>query len=168
MDLFEAGEIVKTRGLHGCLKVRSYLDAENRRPRPDFIYIEVAPGQTKCFNLKKFEVAGSAFFMDLAEINDLESAKRLVGCKVYFSKDILEKLPDGEYYCHEIIGLDVYDEHGCYLGKIEAIFPTGSNDVYVCRKDKKEMMIPAISQVVKHVNLSQRVMTVQIPDGLLP
>lgn len=166
MDLFEAGEIVKPRGLHGCLKVRSYLEAGNRHSRPDFVYIELTPGQTKRFRLKKLEVSGKAFFIDLDEINDVESAKPLIGRKVYFPRDILGKLPEGEYYCHDIIGLEVYDEAGTYLGKIEAIFPTGSNDVYVCRKDENEILLPAISQVIRQINLSQRVMTVQIPDGL--
>jgi 16S rRNA processing protein RimM len=96
----------------------------------------------------------------------LESAKNLVGCKVYLPKDILEKLPDGEYYFQDIIGLDVYSEEGNYIGKIESIFPTGSNDVYVCRGEGKETLLPAISHVIKKIDINQRIMTVKIPDGL--
>ena len=94
------------------------------------------------------------------------AAGHLIGGRVYFSKDVLKKLPAGEYYVHEIIGLDVYSDAGDYLGKIESVFPTGSNDVYVCRKAKEEILLPAISDVIKRIDLDQRIMTVKIPDGL--
>ena len=166
MDLFEAGEIVKTRGLHGCLKVLSCLEAAGNFLKPDFVYIEKIPGQKNRFCLKKIEKSGRTFFIELEEIKNVDSARNLIGGKVYFSKDILKKLPAGEYYCHDIIGLDVYSENGDYIGKIETIFPTGSNDVYVCRNGKKEILLPAISDVIKSIDLHQRVMTVKIPLGL--
>ncbi len=166
MDLFEAGEIVKTRGLQGCLKVWSCLEAASNFSEPDFVYIEKIPGQKNRFCLKKIEKSGRTFFIELEEIKNVDSARNLIGAKVYFPKAILKQLPSGEYYCHDIIGLDVYNEEGDYLGKIESIFPTGSNDVYVCRKEKKEILLPAISDVIKNIDIHQRVMTVKIPPGL--
>jgi 16S rRNA processing protein RimM len=166
MDLFEVGEIVKTRGLHGCLKVLSYLETRSNFSIPDFVYIEKIPGQKIRFCLKKIEISGRSFFIELNEIKDVESAKDLVGCKVYLPKDFLEKLPEGEYYFKDIIGLDVYSEEGNYIGKIEAVFPTGSNDVYVCRAEEREILLPAISHVIKKIDINQRIMTVKIPDGL--
>ena len=62
----------------------------------------------------------------------------LVGCKVFLPEDMQEKLPEGEYYWRDIIGLDVYNEDDKYIGKIESIFPTGSNDVYVCKRRKRD------------------------------
>ncbi|MFA5321065.1 MAG: ribosome maturation factor RimM [Smithella sp.] len=166
MDLFEAGEIVKTRGLHGCLKVLSYLAAKSNFTKPDFIYIEISPGRKNRFGLKKFDISGGVFFVELEEIKDVESAQNLVGCKVYLSKNILKKLPEGEYYFHDIIGLDVYSEEGNYIGKIESILPTGSNDVYICKAQETEILLPAISSVIKKIDLSNRMMTVKIPEGL--
>lgn len=166
MDLLEVGEIVKTRGLHGCLKVLSYLEAKSNFSKPDFLYIEITPGQKNRFCLKKIEISGRSFFIELNEIKDVESAKNLVGCKVYLPSSILEKLPDGEYYYQDIIGIDVYSEEGAYIGKIESILPTGSNDVYVCRGEGKEILLPAISHVIKNIDINQRIMTVKIPDGL--
>jgi 16S rRNA processing protein RimM len=166
MDLFEAGEIVKTRGLRGCMKVLSYLETESHFSKPDFVYIEKIPGQKNRFCLKKIDKTGGAFFIEVEEIKDVESAKAFIGCKVYFPKDILKKLPSGEYYVHDIIGLDVYNEEGQWIGKVESIFPTGSNDVYVCRGKSKEILLPAVSHVIKKIDIHQRTMTVKIPKGL--
>jgi len=137
MDLFEAGEIVKTRGLHGCLKVLSCLEAAGNFLKPDFVYIEKFRDKKIVFVSKNRKIR-TDIFIELDEIKNVDSARNLIGGKVLFSKDILKKLSAGEYYCHDIIGLDVYSENGDYIGKIETIFPTGSNDVYVCRNGKKK------------------------------
>lgn len=168
MDLLEVGEIVKTRGLRGCLKVLSYLESQNNLSKPAVVYIEIIPGQKKCFGLKKFEIGGKFFFIELETVQDIESAKNFIGCKVFLPKSILKKLPDGEYYVQDIIGLDVFNEEGHYLGKIESVFPTGSNDVYVCKNKNKEILLPAIPLVVKQIDIHQRIMRVTIPDGLKP
>jgi len=79
--------------------------------------------------------------------------------------DMLEDLPEGEYFWRDIIGLDVYDEEGKHLGVIESIFPTGSNDVYVC-KGEREILLPAIAEVICHVDIDKRIMTVRLLEGL--
>ena len=166
MDLFEVGEIVKTHGLQGCIKMISYLETKSTFSKSDFIYVETSPGHKHRFGLKKVSASGKAFFLELNEINDVEAAKNLVGCKVYLSKSILKKLPEGEYYFQDIIGMNVFSENGKFIGNIESIFSTGSNDVYVCRAPDREILLPAISDVIKHIDIQQRIMTVIIPEGL--
>ena len=76
------------------------------------------------------------------------------------------ELPEGEYYWHDIIGLKVYSEEGEYIGIIESVFPTGSNDVYVCRGEKREILLPAIADVIRKIDINRRVMTVKLLEGL--
>ena len=129
MDLLAIGEIVKTRGLRGCLKVFSYAETRKNFAGLKFIYIEKPAGQKNHHNLRKIDVSGKFLFIELEGIPDVESAQALVGCKVFLPKGMQEKLPEGEYYWRDIIGLDVYNEDDKYIGKIESVFPTGSNDV---------------------------------------
>lgn len=166
MDLFEVGEIVKTRGLRGCLKALSYLEAKSISPKPDAVYIETGPGQKKRFGLKKINLTGRAFFIELNEINDVEAAQALVGCRVYLSKSVLDKPPEGEYYIHDIIGLAVYTEKGECVGQIASVFSNGSHDVYVCQSEEQEILLPAVSEVVRTIDIHQRMMTVKLPQGL--
>lgn len=166
IDLFEAGEIVRTRGLRGCLKVLSYLEAGRKVLPCNVIYIESGPDQRQPYELKKIELAGRAFFIELKDIQDVESAKPLIGRKVYFPKDILEKLPEGEYYRHDIVGMNVYTGEDQFIGVIESIFSTGSNDVYVCKSAGREILLPAVSDFIKRIDVDERRMTVVIPEGL--
>lgn len=166
MDLFAIGEIVKTRGLRGCLKVLCYVETKNTFSDLKFVYIEQTSGQKKRFELKKIDVAGNILFVELEGIPDVESAQALVGCKIFLPEDMQEKLPEGEYYWRDIIGLDVYNEDDNYIGKIESVFPTGSNDVYVCKSAEREILLPAIADVIRKIDINRRVMIVRLLEGL--
>lgn len=166
MDLFAIGEIVKTRGLRGCLKVLCYVETKNTFSDLKFVYIEQTSGQKNRFELKKIDVAGNILFVELEGIPDVESAQALVGCKIFLPEDMQEKLPEGEYYWRDIIGLDVYNEDDNYIGKIESVFPTGSNDVYVCKSAEREILLPAIADVIRKIDINRRVMIVRLLEGL--
>jgi hypothetical protein len=84
-------------------------------------YIEIIPDRRKCFDLKKFENA--SFFSLKSKPSDIESANTFNRCKVS-AQSILKKLPEGEY----MLGyyrLDVFNETGQYMVRIESVFTTG-------------------------------------------
>jgi 16S rRNA processing protein RimM len=166
MDLFVAGEIVKTRGLRGCVKVLSQLDNQSIvAAHLKDIYIEDVSGQKKRYILNKIDVSGNCLFLEIEAINDVDSAKALIGRKVFLPVEVLADLPEGEYYWRDIIGMDVITEEGKALGRIESVFPTGSNDVYVC-KGEREILLPAIADVIKDIDIDKRIMTVRLLAGL--
>jgi 16S rRNA processing protein RimM len=77
-------------------------------------------------------------------------------------------LPEGEYYHHQLIGLNVVTDEGRDLGVLADILETGANDVYVVRAvDGNEMLLPAIPPVVLEVSLADRQMRVHLLEGLI-
>src|SRR5450759_2767962 len=154
MDFITIGEIVKTRGLRGCMKVLS------------FVYTQDNSGQKKLYNLRKIDISGKFLFVELDGIDDVDLAKTFVGCKIVIPGNMLKELPEGEYYWKDIIGFDVYSEEGKLLGQIESVFPTGSNDVYVCKGGEREILLPAIADVIKSIDIDRRVMNVKLMEGL--
>jgi 16S rRNA processing protein RimM len=78
------------------------------------------------------------------------------------------KLSEGEYYFHELLGLLVIDENGDVLGEITGIIQTGANDVYEVTNDAgRELLLPAIADVIKDVDLVSKSMKVHILPGLM-
>jgi 16S rRNA processing protein RimM len=78
------------------------------------------------------------------------------------------ELPEGEYYFHELIGLEVIDESGKHLGEITEIMETGANDVYVVTDASGiEILLPAIAEVVLDVDMDSRTMKVHLLPGLM-
>ncbi len=111
--------------------------------------------------------AGKDFFiLQLGGIEHRDAAARLRGSSVWMPSEKMQKLPEGEYYWREIIGLQVLTEEDQILGRIEAVFPTGGNDVYVCREGGREILLPAIGDVVKKIDTDRGVMVVRLLKGL--
>jgi 16S rRNA processing protein RimM len=78
------------------------------------------------------------------------------------------ELSEGEYYYHELIGLNVMDETGQSLGILTEIMETGANDVYVVVDPSgTEVLLPAIPEVVLDVDLGAKTMRVHLLPGLI-
>lgn len=80
-----------------------------------------------------------------------------------------KKLPKDTYFICDIIGLEVYDLDGRKLGRIKDVLKTGSNDVYICDSyiGKKDILIPALKEIVKEVNIEEGYMKIKVVEGLL-
>jgi 16S rRNA processing protein RimM len=163
--ILEAGRIVKACGLKGRMKVLSYLESNDILQFLKEIAIR-RDGKVETFKLKHIGSKGTCFFLEVDGIADMESASALVGSEVLIPEHILEELPEGEYYWHDLIGLDVVTEDGCFIGKIETVFPTGSNDVYVCAGGEREILLPGIADVVREIDMGKGQMVVRLLEGL--
>lgn len=100
-----------------------------------------------------------------AGIDTPEAVSRLRNMTVFVSAEGLPDLPDGEYYHHQLLGLSIVDEAGQLLGELVNIIETGANDVYMVKTpDGKELLLPAVEDVVLEVNLDQGQMRVRPPE----
>lgn len=78
-------------------------------------------------------------------------------------------LPDGEFYYHQLLGLAVITESGQVLGSLVEILETGANDVYVIQtQDNREILLPAIEQVILGIDLEKQTILVRLMPGLIP
>lgn len=163
--LSEIGKIVKIHGLKGALKVNSYLESDAILTKLKEVHIGLAKGP-ESFRIKRVRFQKKGFLIELEGIENAEAAERLVGSDVLIASDQFEALPEGEYYWKDLIGLEVWTEEGEYLGKIESIFPTGSNDVYICRGAEREILLPVISEVIRDIDLKKGKVLVKLLEGL--
>ena len=99
-------------------------------------------------------------------ITTRKQAASLAGQFLNAALDAEVRLEEGEYFHYQLIGMRVRTEEDEDLGEILEILETGSNDVYIVRGISGELLIPATSQVVLHVDVVGNYMLVQLPDGL--
>jgi 16S rRNA processing protein RimM len=85
---------------------------------------------------------------------------------MYVDSDHLPVLEAGTYYQFQLIGMTVRTEEGTELGRIANILETGARDVYVVSGRRGEILLPAIEEVVREVDLAAGVMTVRLLPGL--
>lgn len=103
---------------------------------------------------------GNHNIITLKEITDRFDAEKYRGSDIWVKKDRLPRLRDGEYYTYQLIEMRVENTEGEYLGDIKEIFSTGGSDVYVVKKGSEELLIPAIADVVKKVDVVAGLMVV--------
>jgi len=162
------GRVVRTQGHKGEVRVSSPGGGTAAFSQGNVVYLKDKQGGQRPLTVHSSRPHRQLIVLSFREVQRMEEAKELVGCSVYVNKERLEALPPGEFYEHQLLGLQVKTESGIFLGTLEAIMPTGSNDVFVVRKDGREILIPATDEIVVQVNLQEKVMVIKSLEGLLP
>ena len=167
-EMFTVGKIVNTHGVKGEIKVMPTTDDPSRFKKFKSIYVEGRKGLVT-YEIEAVRFHKGCVLLKFKGIDDMDAALLLKG--IYLNIDRKDGVPLGkdEYYISDLYDMEVYtEEDDRYLGKLIDIIETGSNDVYVLRPaDRpKDLLIPAIKQVVKGVDVANKKMTVQLLEGL--
>ena len=166
-EFITIGKVVSTQGNRGEVNVLPLTDSIDRFENLDNVFLRNKNSQ-KILNIEKIRIKKDTVILKLKDIENIQEAKMIVGSFLEVERKNAVKLPKGAYFIFEIIGLEVYTENNIFLGKVENVISTGSNDVYIVKgKNKKELFIPAISEVVKNVNLEKKRITINMVDGLI-
>lgn len=166
------GRVVRPWGIRGEVKVEIISDSPERFSLLRRVYL--GP-QAVPFIVEGVRFQQAAAILKLKGCRDRTGAEKLRGQLVQIPIEEAMPLEEDEYYEHQIIGLDVWTARGEHLGKVEEIIFTGSNDVYVVRgqacpehsRRGREILIPAIEDVVLEINLAQGRMVVELMEGLV-
>lgn len=160
------GKVVAPFGLHGELKVRLLTDIPNRFANVGQVYL--GPQRIPYTIAAVRPYKGDVVVLRLMGIDDATTAETVRGWNVVIPLDKLAKLPPGSYYQHDIIGLQVVTGNGREVGEVVDIIVTGSNDVYVIKnRDGQQVLIPAIKEVVKQIDLIRHMMYIEPINGML-
>ncbi len=167
MDKYlELGQIVNVKGLKGEVKVNSYTDDNTKFKRLPKVFIK-KNSSIKEFEIEKVGYIKNQVIIKFKGIDRVEDAETLRNSYILVDRDDLEKLPEGVYYIADLIGLSVYTEENVYLGKVDDIYNTGSNDIYVIKDDLgKQKLLPGIDEVIKKVDINSGKIIVNLIKGL--
>ena len=163
----EIGQIVNTFGIKGQVKVNPFTDDIKKFEKLKEIYIE-KKNELKLFQIEKVNYSKNMVILKLKGIETPEEAESLRNSYLKIDRKDAKKLPEGTYYIADLIGLDVYTDENELLGKVDYIYNTGSNDIYVVKDEQgKEILLPAIKDVLKQVDLENGKIIVHIIEGLI-
>ena len=165
----EIGTIVNTHGVKGEFKVIPSTDDVTRYELLDNVLVEVGD------ELIEFPIESVRYFkqfvlLKLKGIDDMTKAERFKTYVLKIPRELALPLDNNEYYIGDLYNMKVVTEDGEDLGEIVDILFTAANDVYVVKdsssSSSKEILIPAIKDCIKDVNLKENIMTVHLLEGL--
>ncbi len=152
-------------GVQGDLLLEIYTDFPERIRPGTQLYVG---DEKQTLKITRRRPHANGLLLGLAGVTDLEQAGRYRNQVAYVPADDRPSLPEGEYYHHQILGLQVLDESGHELGTVREILQTGANDVYVVAgPDGREILLPALKQVLLGVDLEQKILHVHLLPGLI-
>lgn len=166
-EFLEIGQIVNIFGIKGVVKVKPFTDDIKRFDDLKKVYVE------NNNNKKEYEIEEVKYHKDMVlikfkGIDKIEQAELLRNCYLKVNRNDEPELEEGTYYIVDLIGLDVYSDEGNLIGKVDDIFNNGSCDIYAVKDELgKQLLLPAISDVIKEINLEENKIIVHILKGLI-
>ena len=103
-NCYQLGEVTKTHGLKGEMIIHLDTDDPDKYNELESMFLLMA-GKLVPFFIESSYVQGTSTRVKIEDIDDVESATRLIGLPVYLPLTLLE--PTDGYYYHELIGFDV-------------------------------------------------------------
>lgn len=166
-QLMEIGQIVNTYGIKGFLKVVPYTDDIKRFEKLKRIYIQTKKSLETVI-IEEVKYAKNLVLLKIKGIDNINDAEIYKNCYIKIDRSDAVELPEDSYFIIDLIGIKVYTDEGEELGNIIDVFPTGANDVYVVKNELgKQVLLPAIGDVIKNVDIKNKKMVVHLIEGLV-
>jgi 16S rRNA processing protein RimM len=164
------GEVLRPHGVRGELRIRILTDYPERIVAGKTLYLaEDIDAKATPYHVEQMRTNKEFGLLKLRGIDNRDQADLLRELLVLTDIDDAVPLDEGEFYLYEMIGLEVQTEDGQPLGRLVEVLETGANDVYIIDSPRYgEVLIPAIEQTILKTDIDAGVMTVRLPDGLLP
>ena len=166
-EYLEVGKIVNTSGLKGLLMVSPLTDDITRFEDLETIYIQKAKELIE-FKIQDVKYNKNMVLLKLEGIDDITEAEKYKNCYIKINREDAVELEEDSYFIVDIIGSEVFTEEGEDLGKVVDVLQTGSNDVYTVKTlDGKEILLPAIEDVIKNVDIENKKIVIHLMEGLI-
>jgi 16S rRNA processing protein RimM len=161
------GKVVGTHGIKGTNKFKSYAESLSVFKPGRCLLVCDNRNREKKVEVNWVKSHTRTPLIAFKGVTDRDGAEAMIGADMFIPETELPEPDEDTYYWFELIGLEVYTTEEDYLGRITSIFETGSNDVYVVKDKKQEVLIPAIESVVIDIDIEHKRMRVDLPEGLL-
>lgn len=166
LEYLTIGEIVNVHGVHGAVKVLPLTDDPARFKKLRKVRVSFR-GSIKEYSVENVQLQSKFVIVKFKEINDRDIAAGMRGAELEVGRGEAISLPEGSYFICDLIGCRVIEPDGSVLGVVDDVFSTGSNDVYSVKDSQgRNIMIPAIGQVIKKVDVEQGEILAELLPGL--
>ncbi|MCU0438985.1 MAG: ribosome maturation factor RimM [Raineya sp.] len=168
-ECYELGKIIKPHGLKG--EVSIFLDVDYPEDYEDMDSVLVhLNGELVAFEIEQIRILPNkpkTALVKLVTIDKIEQTDDLIGASLYLPLDVLPELGEKEFYYHEVIGFEVMDKKLGFISTIDTVYSFTEGSLLVLEYKGKEVLIPINDETIVKVDRENKVLNVDLPDGLL-
>ena len=164
-DCYQLGEVIKTHGLSGEVSIHLDVDFPDEYQNLESVFLE-QQGKLVPFFIASIQINNGKGLVCFEDIDSIEEAKELVKSKLFLPLSALPKLEEGQYYFHDLVGCEVY-ENTKTLGVVKEVIDLSGNQLLVIDMDDKEILVPLKDEILLKVDIPNKKISVALPDGLM-
>lgn len=166
-DCFYLGKIVKKYSFKGELLAKLDTDEPELYDNLDAVFIDLK-GNLVPFFIEQSQLHKSDLLrLKLEDVSTEADADALIKTELYLPLELLPKLDGNKFYYHEVIGFNIVDKTYGEVGQIVGINDSTAQALFEVEKDGKELFIPMNDEFIIEVNREQKLIMVDVPDGLI-
>ena len=161
------GQIVNRYSTKCCKKARTDTDDITNFETLKKVFI-LNKKQKNEYEIEEVKEHKNMVLIKFKGVDTIEQAELLRNSYIVISRKDTKELEEDRYYIVDLLGLEVFTDEGTLLGNVEDIYNTGSNDIYVVKNDLgKQILLPAISDVIKQIDIKNNKIIVHLIKGLI-
>jgi len=167
MDLIAIGRISKPIGTRGEVKILPLTQDKQRFMNLPAVWIGLEAANAELKKILKVRIDTKHVVFNFDGIETVEEAEKIKDSFLFVAKEDAVKLRDGSYFVDDVIGCEVVTEEQTVVGVITDLLSLPMNDLWVVKKDAKEILIPAVKAIIRQVDVENKHIIIHALDGLL-
>ena len=167
MDLVAIAKLTKSRGIRGEMVGLVLTDFPERFENLTKVFAVCAGGETSELEIEKFWFQKDRIVLKFKGFDSIETAETLRDCEICVSESEAVELETGEFFDWQLEGCTVETLEGETLGTVQELMRTGGTEILVVKSDEKEYLIPFAETICVEVDIENKLIKVDAPEGLL-
>ena len=167
MDLIAIGRISKPIGTRGEVKILPLTHNKQRFENLSAVWVGYDTENVELKNILKVRIDTKHVALNFDGIETIEEAEKMKDLYLFVSKEDTVELQNGNYFVDDVIGCEVITEEKAVVGIVTDLLSLPMNDLWVIKKDAKEILIPAVKEIIRQVDVKNKRITINALDGLL-
>lgn len=165
---YQLGYVIRKHGLNGEVYILLDVDDPGYYENMESVFIAVHRDEMLVpFFIEHIAIAEDKALVKFEGVDTAEAAENLVSCNLYLPLEYLPPLDDHQFYFHDIIGYQVFDENEGQLGTVQQVYPVSAQNLLGVLYKGKEILIPVADEIIKKVDKKNKMFIVSLPEGLL-
>jgi len=166
-DLVGIARITKTRGLRGEVVANILTDFPERFDKLIDVFGVDDDDRISKLKIENYWFQKERVILKFSGIDSIEAAENLKNTTVCVTEDEAVELGDEEYFDWDLKDCRVVDLEGTEIGIVREVFRAGENENLVVQGTEKEHLIPFVKAICTEVDIENKVISVDPPEGLL-
>lgn len=166
-ELIAIAKLARTRGIRGEIIGDLLTDFPERFDNLETVTAVKPNGERLALKIEKFFFQKNRVVFKFEDYDSIEASENLVNCEICVPESEAVALDEDEFFDWELQDCRVETLEGEFIGIVREVMRTGGTENLVVQGEMKDYLIPFAEQICPEVDVENKLIRVDLPEGLL-